>query len=155
MIRPVAKRGRKSQGSVSSTAWITVLAGVAAFTAPACEGRSAEAISATLEAAIPTSSDSVPQPRIAHEIVRLPVVEGQRLRFRQISTADGLSQTRVAHIVQDDRGFIWFGTQYGLNRYDGYEFKLFVHDPRRTNSLSGTFIAALFKDRSGADGFAA
>jgi signal transduction histidine kinase/ligand-binding sensor domain-containing protein len=44
---------------------------------------------------------------------------------------------------------MWFGTQYGLNRYDGYDFKLFVHDPRKENSLSGAFIFSLFKDRSG------
>jgi signal transduction histidine kinase/ligand-binding sensor domain-containing protein len=56
----------------------------------------------------------------------------------------------VAQIVQDDRGFIWFGTQYGLDRFDGYEFKVFIHDPRRASTLSGAFISALFKDRSGA-----
>ena len=40
-------------------------------------------------------------------------------------------------------------TQYGLNRYDGYKFKLFRHDPGRPDSLSGVSIIALFKDRSG------
>jgi ligand-binding sensor domain-containing protein/signal transduction histidine kinase len=44
---------------------------------------------------------------------------------------------------------MWFGTQYGLNRYDGYKFKVFVPDPRNPNSLSGVFITALFKDRDG------
>ena len=52
-------------------------------------------------------------------------------------------------IIQDDLGFIWFGTQYGLNRYDGYKFKLFLHDPQRDSSLGGSFVASLFKDRSG------
>jgi len=52
-------------------------------------------------------------------------------------------------MVQDDQGFMWFGTQYGLNRYDGYGFKVFVHDPRRPDSLGCAFITALFKDRSG------
>ena len=91
----------------------------------------------------------VPEPRIAPQIVRLPVSEGTGLSFRRISTSDGLSQTRVAQIIQDDRGFMWFGTQYGLNRYDGYEFKVYVHDPQRRNSLAGAWISALFKDRSG------
>jgi ligand-binding sensor domain-containing protein len=77
------------------------------------------------------------------------VSEGTGLRFRRISTSDGLSQTRVAQIVQDDRGFMWFGTQYGLDRYDGYEFKVYVHDPQRRNSPAGALISALFKDRSG------
>jgi PAS domain S-box-containing protein len=45
---------------------------------------------------------------------------------------------------------MWFGTQYGLNRYDGYNFKLFVHDPRNPNSLSGVYIRTLFKDHDGA-----
>ncbi len=44
---------------------------------------------------------------------------------------------------------IWFGTQYGINRYDGYEFRVFVHDPKQPNSLCGTYVHALFKDRSG------
>src|SRR5258707_440164 len=66
-----------------------------------------------------------------------------------LSTAQGLSQTRVSQIVQDDRGFIWFGTQYGLDRYDGYEFKVYVHEAGRVNSLAGAFIYSLFKDRSG------
>ena len=100
---------------------------------------------------VPVSAGSaIPQPRVAPEVIHVPVVEGSGLRFRRLSTADGLSQTRVAQIVQDDHGFIWFGSQYGLNRFDGYEFKVFVHDPRRANSLSGAFVSALFKDRSGA-----
>jgi ligand-binding sensor domain-containing protein/signal transduction histidine kinase len=52
-------------------------------------------------------------------------------------------------IVQDNLGFMWFGTQYGLNRYDGYKFKVFAHEPGHPNSLSGVYIYALFKDRSG------
>jgi ligand-binding sensor domain-containing protein len=78
------------------------------------------------------------------------IVDGTDIRFARVSTADGLSQTKVSQIVQDDQGFMWFGTQYGLNRFDGYNFKLFVHDPRSPNSLSGVFISALFKDRDGA-----
>jgi ligand-binding sensor domain-containing protein/signal transduction histidine kinase len=81
--------------------------------------------------------------------VRVTVTDGEDIRFTRISTNAGLSQTRVAQIVQDDRGFVWFGTQYGLNRYDGYKFKVFIPDPSRANSLSGAYIYALFKDRSG------
>jgi len=81
--------------------------------------------------------------------VRVPVIDGNDIRFSRLSTAQGLSQTRVAQIVQDDQGFMWFGTQYGLDRYDGYEFRVFTHDPARENSLSCVFIHSLFKDRSG------
>src|SRR3954471_12300290 len=91
-----------------------------------------------------------PEPRVSPQIVRVPVSEGTGLSFRRLSTADGLSQTRAAQIIQDDQGFMWFGTQYGLNRYDGYNFKLFLHDPRDPDSLGCVFIRALFKDRSGA-----
>src|SRR5438477_915757 len=63
-------------------------------------------------------------------------------------TYEGLSQTRVIQIVHDDQGFMWFGSQYGLNRYDGYTFKVFKHEPGRADSLSGVFIYSLFKDRS-------
>lgn len=59
--------------------------------------------------------------------VRIPAIDGDDIRFSRLSTAQGLSQTQANQIVQDDQGFIWFGTQYGLDRYDGYEFKVFTH----------------------------
>jgi ligand-binding sensor domain-containing protein/signal transduction histidine kinase len=79
----------------------------------------------------------------------LPLIEGRAIRFRRLPTTAGLSQTRVSDIVQDDDGFIWFGTQYGLNRFDGYKCKVFRHDSQRPDSLSGVYIHTLFKDRSG------
>jgi ligand-binding sensor domain-containing protein/signal transduction histidine kinase len=101
-----------------------------------------------------TNGPDVPRSGVAQVIVqgsviRFPVVEAGGLRFRRISMSDGLSQTRAVQIVQDDQGFVWFGTQYGINRYDGSEFKLFVHDPKQPNSLCGTYVHSLFKDRSG------
>src|SRR6202167_6454679 len=83
------------------------------------------------------------------ETIRLPVVEGKDIRFARISSSQGLSQVRVSDMVQDDQGFIWFGTWNGLNRYDGYNFKVFKHDPERQESLGGVFIYSLFKDRAG------
>ena len=93
---------------------------------------------------------AIPRASVDPQPVRMPVVEGRDIRFARLSTADGMSQTKVNQIVQDDQGFMWFGTQYGVNRYDGYTFKLFVHDPRNSNSLSGVYVNALFKDRDGA-----
>jgi signal transduction histidine kinase/ligand-binding sensor domain-containing protein len=81
--------------------------------------------------------------------MRIPAIDGNDIRFSRLSTAQGLSQTRVAQIVQDDQGFMWFGTQYGLDRYDGYEFRVFTHDPARESSLSCVYVHSLFKDRSG------
>jgi signal transduction histidine kinase/ligand-binding sensor domain-containing protein len=97
----------------------------------------------------PLSLGAVPQAQINTKLVRIPVVDGDDIQFSHLSADQGLSQTRVAQIVQDDLGFMWFGTQYGLNRYDGYEFKTYVHDPAREGSLSCAFVQSLFKDRSG------
>jgi signal transduction histidine kinase/ligand-binding sensor domain-containing protein len=94
-------------------------------------------------------ADSKRDVSVRPDVVRLPVEVAKGLRFHRLSTADGLSQTRVAQIVQDDLGFIWFGTQYGLNRYDGYNFKLFVNEPGNEKSAAGTFVFSLFKDRDG------
>jgi PAS domain S-box-containing protein len=83
------------------------------------------------------------------ETIRLPIVEGKDIRFARISSSQGLYQVRVSNIVQDDQGFIWFGTLNGLIRYDGYNFKVFKHDLGRQESLSGVYINSLFKDRAG------
>jgi PAS domain S-box-containing protein len=90
------------------------------------------------------------QAHVDPHTVILPIVDENDIRFRRFSTEDGLSQTMVTQIVQDDQGFIWFASLYGLNRYDGYKFKVFKHEPGRPNSLSGVHNYSLFKDRSGA-----
>jgi ligand-binding sensor domain-containing protein len=79
----------------------------------------------------------------------IPVVDANDIVFSRLAANSGLSQARVSHIVQDNQGFMWFGTQYGLNRYDGYKFKVFAHDPLRPNSLGGVYIKSLFKDHAG------
>jgi ligand-binding sensor domain-containing protein len=97
----------------------------------------------------PNNVGTARQAHVDSRTITLPVVDGKGIRFTRLSTDEGLSQTRVIQIVQDDQGFMWFGSQYGINRYDGYKFKVFKHEPGRTNSLSGVFISSLFKDRSG------
>ncbi|OQY26447.1 MAG: hypothetical protein B6244_13530 [Candidatus Cloacimonetes bacterium 4572_55] len=62
------------------------------------------------------------------------------IRFERISIQDGLSQSSTNHIIQDKKGFLWFGTQDGLNRYDGYQFTVFRHDPMDSTSISDNFI---------------
>lgn len=84
---------------------------------------------------------------VAPDVVMLAVTEGQGQRFTRLSTIDGLSQTRVAQIVQDQQGYMWFGTQYGPNRYDGYDFRTFVHDTRNPGSIGAVFVTALYVDR--------
>ncbi|MEX2123409.1 MAG: two-component regulator propeller domain-containing protein [Woeseia sp.] len=95
------------------------------------------------------SEAGVPEVRLAAQTVRLPLEDRADVRFIRLSRSEGLSQQRVTHIVQDDQGFMWFGTQYGLNRYDGYQYRVFKHSPSEPGSLCGVFISALFKDQSG------
>lgn len=82
--------------------------------------------------------------------LHLPVEEAQGNHFNRLSTADGLSQTRVHEIIQDDLGFMYFATQYGVNRYDGYNFKVYVHEPGNNQSVAGTYVNSLFKAKDGA-----
>ncbi len=71
------------------------------------------------------------------------------LRFHHVAREDGLSQSFVYAIVQDRQGFMWFGTQEGLNRYDGFEFTVFAHDPDDPQSISDETIRTIIEDRSG------
>jgi len=71
------------------------------------------------------------------------------IRFDHINTRDGLSQSSISSIIQDRFGFMWFGTQDGLNRYDGYEFRVFKYDHADTTSLSDNWASALLEDRAG------
>ena len=86
---------------------------------------------------------------VRQDVIRLPVQEASGLTVHHLSTADGLSQAHIEQIIQDDLGFIWFGSQYGVNRYDGYKFKVFVHEPGNKRSATGAYVTALFKDRTG------
>ncbi|MEO6882763.1 MAG: two-component regulator propeller domain-containing protein [Bacteroidia bacterium] len=84
-------------------------------------------------------------------------------RFNRITSEQGLSQSVVNCILEDNKGFMWFGTQDGLNKYDGYETTVFKHNPVDSNSLSNNFIYSLYQDEnnilwigtngSGLDGF--
>ncbi|MBK9191734.1 MAG: hypothetical protein IPM77_09590 [Crocinitomicaceae bacterium] len=60
------------------------------------------------------------------------------LHFRRLSVDQGLSQTSVSGIIQDARGYIWVTTYDGLNRYDGYNFKIYRHEPNNPNSLAAS-----------------
>ena len=73
----------------------------------------------------------------------------QTLHFNNLSTKDGLSNNKVVSVIQDKTGFLWFGTEDGLNRFDGYEFKVFRNNPADSNSISSNNIWSLFEDDEG------
>lgn len=71
-------------------------------------------------------------------------------KFQRFSIEDGLSQMSVLDMVQDDLGYLWIATQDGLNRYNGYEFEVFL--PKKTDdhtSVSGAYISCLLHDSEG------
>ena len=73
----------------------------------------------------------------------------QSVKFNHLTVDEGLSNNIVNTVIQDRAGFIWFATDDGLNRYDGYEFKVFRHDANDSNSISGNSIWALTQDKNG------
>lgn len=76
-------------------------------------------------------------------------VAQNNISFNHLTVENGLSQSGVTCILQDKDGFMWFGTQDGLNRYDGYNFKVFRNDPDDTTSLSDNFIYSIYNDERG------
>lgn len=72
-----------------------------------------------------------------------------QLPFKRISLEDGLSQGSVYDIQQDSIGFMWFATADGLNRYDGYTFKVYKSIPGDSTSLGNNELNTLYVDRSG------
>jgi ligand-binding sensor domain-containing protein/serine phosphatase RsbU (regulator of sigma subunit) len=73
----------------------------------------------------------------------------QRINFRHLNVDNGLSQSSVTVIFQDKKGFMWFGTQDGLNRYDGYGFKVFRNNPSDSTTLAENFIFSIYEDKGG------
>ncbi|MHA4806487.1 two-component regulator propeller domain-containing protein [Flavitalea flava] len=73
----------------------------------------------------------------------------QNLKFDHLDINAGLSQNNVLCVLQDSRGFMWFGTRDGLNKYDGYKITVYRNDPRNPHSLSNNFISAIIEDTGG------
>ena len=69
--------------------------------------------------------------------------------IKQLKMKDGLSQSSILAILQDSRGFMWFATGSGLNKYDGYSFKVYLNNPSDSFSISDNGITTLFEDREG------
>jgi len=71
------------------------------------------------------------------------------LKFKHLTVSDGLSQSTVLSILQDSQGFMWFGTEDGLNKYDGYKFTVYKHDQNNPNTLSNNYIWSIHEDEPG------
>jgi len=71
------------------------------------------------------------------------------VRFVKLGIEDGLSQSSVYSIAQDKKGFLWFATQDGLNRYDGYNFNVFRADISNPNSITNSDLRYIFQDNQG------
>lgn len=69
------------------------------------------------------------------------------LRFKHMGSEQGLSNSTVETIYQDSRGFVWFGTRDGLNRYDGYQVAVYRYSATDSNSLSDNYIRCIYEDR--------
>ena len=75
--------------------------------------------------------------------------QNKTVTFNHLSAQNGLSQNGVMAIFKDSKGYMWFGTRDGLNRYDGYDFKVFKHDDLDANSISNNFITKITEDGNG------
>jgi len=71
------------------------------------------------------------------------------LRFEHIGQNEGLSNNYVTCVLQDRYGFLWFGTQDGLNKYDGYKITVYRNDPSSNKSVSNNFITDIAEDKNG------
>src|SRR5580765_3590805 len=74
--------------------------------------------------------------------------QAPRLKFKHITNENGLSNTTIESIFQDKRGFMWFGTRDGLNRYDGYQIIIYRYDPKDSTSISDNYIQYIYEDKN-------
>lgn len=74
--------------------------------------------------------------------------QAPKLKFKHISIEQGLSNSTVETIYQDKKGFIWFGTRDGLNRYDGNQMIVYRYNAKDSNSISDNFIRSICEDRN-------
>ncbi len=92
---------------------------------------------------IPTSiTDAQESPRVIRDMV-------QFAKFDHLTSEDGLLTSGVLSVLQDHRGFMWFGSVDGLNKYNGVEFAAYTHNPDDPNSLADNYVDWLFEDSTG------
>ena len=78
-------------------------------------------------------------------VINTVVAQNNQYQFSHLDITNGLSHNEVNCIYKDHNGFMWFGTMSGLNRYDGYTFKIYKHNKKDTSSLSDDFIVNIYE----------
>jgi diguanylate cyclase (GGDEF)-like protein len=124
----------------------------------ACEGRLGISISAA-KPARSTRNCTRNRPRFWYGLACVAAIvltvaveawaDDNQMRFGRLTVEDGLSNGSVLAMLQDERGFLWFGTEAGLNRYDGHTFVTYRYDPEVPGSLPHDYILGLAEDANG------
>jgi ligand-binding sensor domain-containing protein/signal transduction histidine kinase/DNA-binding response OmpR family regulator len=78
-----------------------------------------------------------------------PTLRAQEYYFKHYHVENGLSNNSVNCSMQDKKGFLWFGTINGLNRFDGYSFRIYRHNHDDSTSIGSNFIRCLYEDKKG------
>ncbi|MBC7914100.1 MAG: response regulator [Pyrinomonadaceae bacterium] len=82
-------------------------------------------------------------------LINILFVNAQGIKFKRINTQNGLSQSNVTSILKDSRGFLWFATRDGLNKFNGYNMRVYRNDVSDNSSIRNNYISKVFEDREG------
>src|SRR5579875_437319 len=77
--------------------------------------------------------------------IHIAYAQDNEFQFSRLDINNGLSHNQVTCIAKDAKGFMWFGTLSGLNRYDGNKFKVFKHSSKDTSSINDDFIVNIYE----------
>jgi len=86
---------------------------------------------------------------LALACARAPAAQPRSLRFEHLGVEQGLAQESVLTILQDRQGFMWFGTQAGLSRFDGYRVTVYKNDPADPGSITDNYVSSSYIDAEG------
>ncbi|MDA3928426.1 MAG: triple tyrosine motif-containing protein, partial [Prolixibacteraceae bacterium] len=85
---------------------------------------------------------------LAQQVFSLQNSNFGKIKFNYLTSTNGLTNNYVTDVLEDNRGFLWFSTSDGLNKWDGYKMQTFRFDPNNKNSLSNNFILTIAEDNS-------